>query len=37
MGFYTHAEYRTSEEQQIIRLGINFESATRNIDKVLVG
>ena len=25
------------EDQQIIRLGINFDSATRNIDKVLVG
>ncbi|MBQ0122655.1 MAG: ATP-binding protein [Bacteroidales bacterium] len=80
MGFYTQAEYRTSEGridmvvktpkfcyvlefklngtaeealaqiqdknytlpfeiegQQIIRLGINFDSATRNIDKVLVG
>ena len=80
MGFYTQAEYRTSEgridmvvkttkfcyvlefkldgtaeealaqisdknytlpfaveEQQIIRIGINFSSATRNIDKVLVG
>ena len=80
MGFYTQAEYRTSEgridmvvktpkfcyvlefklngtaeealaqisdknyalpfeieDQQIIRLGINFDSATRNIDKVLVG
>ncbi len=80
MGFYTQAEYRTSEgridmvvktpkfcyvlefkldgtaeealaqisdknytlpfaveDQQIIRLGINFDSSTRNIDKVLVG
>ena len=80
MGFYTQAEYRTSEgridmvvktpkfcyvlefklngtaeealaqisdknytlpfaveDQQIIRIGINFDSATRNIDKVLVG
>ena len=80
MGFYTQAEYRTSEgridmvvktpkfcyvlefkldgtaeealaqisdknytlpfaieDQKIIRLGINFDSATRNIDKVLVG
>ena len=80
MGFYTQAEYRTSEgridmvvktpkfcyvlefkldgtaeealaqisdknytlpfaveDQQIIRLGINFDSATRNIDKVLIG
>ena len=80
MGFYTQAEYRTSEgridmvvktpkfcyvlefklngtaeealaqisdknytlpfeveDQQIIRLGINFDSATRNIGKVLVG
>ncbi len=79
MGFYTQAEYRTSEgridmvvktpkfcyvlgfkldgtaeealaqisdknytlpfavdDQQIIRIGINFDSATRNIDKVLV-
>ena len=25
------------EDQQIIRLGINFDSATRNIDKVLIG
>ena len=25
------------ENQQIIRLGINFDSTTRNIDKVLVG
>ena len=33
MGFYTQAEYRTSEG----RIGINFSSATRNIDKVLVG
>ena len=80
MGFYTQAEYRTSEgridmvvktpkfcyvlefkldgtaeealaqitdknytlpfaieNQQIIRIGINFDSTTRNIDKVLVG
>ena len=80
MGFYTQAEYRTSEgridmvvktpkfcyvlefkldgtaeealaqisdknyvlpfsveDRQIIRLGINFDSTTRNIDKVLVG
>ena len=80
MGFYTQAEYRTSdgridmvvktprfcyvlefklngtaeealaqisdknytlpfavEDQQIIRLGINFDSQTRNIDKVLIG
>ena len=80
MGFYTQAEYRTSEgridmvvktpkfcyvlefklngtaeealaqisdknytlpfaveDQQIIRLGINFDSTTRNIDKVLIG
>ena len=80
MGFYTQAEYRTSEgridmvvktpkfcyvlefkldgtadealvqisdknytlpfeveDQQIIRIGINFDSTTRNIDKVLVG
>ena len=80
MGFYTQAEYRTSEgridmvvktpkfcyvlefkldgtaeealaqisdknytlpfvieDQQIIRLGINFDSSTRNIDKVLIG
>ena len=25
------------EDQRIIRIGINFSSATRNIDKVLVG
>ena len=80
MGFYTQAEYRTSngridmvvktpkfcyvlefklngtaeealaqicnknytlpfeiEDQQIIRIGINFDSKTRNIDKCLVG
>ena len=80
MGFYTQAEYRTSEgridmvvktprfcyvlefkldgtaeealaqisdrnytlsfeieNQQIIRIGINFDSTTRNINKVLVG
>ncbi len=80
MGFYTEAEYRTSqgridmvvktpkfcyvlefkldgtaeealaqisdnnytlpfavEDRQVVRLGINFDSATRNIDKVLVG
>ena len=80
MGFYTQAEYRTSEgridmvvktpkfcyvlefkldgtaeealaqisdknytlpfaveDQQIIRIGVNFDSTTRNIDKVLVG
>ena len=80
MGFYTRAEYHTSEgridmvvktpkfcyvmefkldgtaeealeqisqknytlpfeinDQQIIRIGINFDSNTRNIDKVLVG
>jgi len=37
MGFYTQAEYHTSDGRQIICLGINFDKETRNIDEVLVG